>query len=356
MDRSGSIQPSAREEQMQQLASKTHHALKKTQPGLRRGPPLAPQWPSFAGTSQFVGTSPTGQVTVFVDPALGPRGLQNARDLVEDADRVVNANNQLFGTQGGPVNVIVFALDGRTDATGGADHMGCDFTTGAAIEVCAAFGNSARVSALFEAELSECSMGGNLCGVNTGEALSRWCAAAISNDALADFATAPTWAAQGFPNFVDMTDPTDTNPVSTGNGMAFISWLISLGHSLDTIAPALVSLGAGGTLAQLFESLTGESAANAFSKFMDALNNLPNGVTSDDPFGQPAQLAQLDPVTVALAGKLFSSILSDLAASKSADHIVSNVHAIMKLGPTATRRIADKGCCNGQSRRLRPPG
>ncbi len=317
---------------MQQLARKTHHALKKTQPGPRRGPPLSPQWPSFAGTSQFVGTSPTGQVIVFVDPALGPRGLQNAQDLVEDADRVVNANDQLFGTQGGPVNVM------------------------AAIEVCAAFGNSARVSALFEAELSECSMGGNLCGVSAGEALSRWCAAVISNDALADFATAPTWAAQGFPNFVDRTDPTDTNPVSTGNGMAFISWLISLGHSIDTIAPALVSLGTGGTLAQLFASLTGESPTNAFSKFMAAVNNLPNGVTSDDPFGPPAQLAHLDPLTVALAGKLLSSILADLAASKSADHMVSNVHAIMSLEPTAKWRIADKGCCNGQSHRLRPPG
>jgi len=138
--------------------------------------------------------------------------------------------------------------------------------------------------------------------------------------------------------------------------MAFISWLISLGHSIDTIAPALVSLGTGGTLAQLFASLTGESPTNAFSKFMAAVNNLPNGVTSDDPFGPPAQLAHLDPLTVALAGKLLSSILADLAASKSADHMVSNVHAIMSLEPTAKWRIADKGCCNGQSHRLRPPG
>jgi hypothetical protein len=69
--------------------------------------------------------------------------------------------------------------------------MGCDYVTGAAIEVCASFGNSARVSALFEAELSECSMGGNLCGVSTGEALSRWCATVIGNSALSDFATAP---------------------------------------------------------------------------------------------------------------------------------------------------------------------
>ena len=32
-----------------------------------------------------------------------------------------------------------------------------------------------------------CSMGGNLCGVSTGEALSRWCAVVVGNNALADF-------------------------------------------------------------------------------------------------------------------------------------------------------------------------
>ena len=42
----------------------------------------------------------------------------------------------------------LFALGGATDGTGGADHNGCDYTTGAAIEVCASFGHSARVSAL----------------------------------------------------------------------------------------------------------------------------------------------------------------------------------------------------------------
>jgi hypothetical protein len=130
----------------------------------------APAWPSYTGTSQFVGVSPSGRVTVFVDPSLGPQAAQNASDLLNDADRVVQANDAMFGTTGGPVSVIVFALDGQTDGTGGADHMGCDYQTGAAIEVCASFGQSARVSALFEAELSECSMNGNLCGESTGEA------------------------------------------------------------------------------------------------------------------------------------------------------------------------------------------
>src|SRR6516162_3769861 len=115
----------------------------------KRDSPVAPHWPSYTGTSQFVGTSASGRVTVFVDPTLGAPALQNAQDLVNDADRVTNANDQIFGTIGGPVSVIVFALGGATDGTGGADHMGCDYETGSAIEVCASFGNSARVSALF---------------------------------------------------------------------------------------------------------------------------------------------------------------------------------------------------------------
>src|SRR5580704_9336413 len=241
--------------------------------------PAPPAWPSYTGQSQVVGTSPSGRVTVYVDPSLGEPALQNAKDLISDADRVVGANDSLFGTPGGPVSVIVFALGGATDGTGGADHLGCDYTTGDAIEVCASFGSSARVSALFEAELSECSMGGNLCGLSTGEALSRWCAAVISNNALSDFATAPQWVQDGEPDFVDQTDPTGQNADSIGCGMAFLSWLMSLGHSLDQIAPAMVALGDSGTLAQLYAKLTGDLSGNAWSKFQSALQGLPNAVT-----------------------------------------------------------------------------
>src|SRR5229473_2577227 len=276
-----------------------------------------PAWPSYTGTSQLVGTTPSGRATIYVDPSLGAPGLQNAQDLLNDADRVAGANDALFGTTGGPVSVIVFALGGQTDGTGGADHLGCDYQTGAAIEVCAAFGASPRVSALFEAELSECSMGGNLCGVSTGEALSRWCAAVVGGNALSDFATAPQWAQDGMPNYVDQTDPTDQNADSTGCGMAFLSWLMSQGYGLERITPAMVSLGDAGTLAQLYANLTGDAATNAWQTFLAAVQALPGGITSDDPFGgasQPAQLVHLAPWTVALAGKVFSLILADVAA------------------------------------------
>src|SRR6266481_1727682 len=186
-----------------------------------RDNPAPPQWPSYRSTADFVGASPSGRVNVYVDPSLRAPALQNAEDLVNDADRVVAANDAIFGTTGGPVSVIVFALSGATDGTGGADHMGCDYTTGAEIEACVSFGSSPRVSGLFEAELSECSMGGDLCGVSTGEALSRWCAATTSSNALDDFATAPQWADQGMPDFVNHTEPTDQKANSTGCGMAF---------------------------------------------------------------------------------------------------------------------------------------
>ena len=266
-----------------------HHPLRLPQP-LRREPaapaaPVAPAWPSYRGQSQFVGTSSDNRTNVFVDPSLGAQGLKNAQDLVSDASRVASANDGIFGTTGGSVDVIIYAIGGATDGTGGADHLACNFTDGSAVEVCASFGNSMRVSALFEAELSECSMGGNLCGMSTGEALSRWCALLVSSNALADFATAPTWASGGMPNYVDTTDQTDQGADSTGCGMAFISWLLSQHYTPAQIARAMVSLGDTGTLAQMYESITSQPSTGAWSAFLSAVRALPGGVTSDDPFG-----------------------------------------------------------------------
>jgi hypothetical protein len=242
-----------------------------------------PAWPSFRGEAQLVGQSTMG-VTVYVDPTIGEQGSQNAQSLLAAADGVVRQNNLIFGIEGGAVDAIVFALNGRTDGTGGADHDGCDFATGNAIEVDAAFGAPERVTALFEAELSECAMNGRLCGLSTGEALSRWCAAVVGQNALADFATAPQWAQDGRHNWVDQTAPTDTDPDSIGCGMAFLSWLISEGHKLSEIAPAMVRLGDSGTLAELHGELTGAAPSGAWPAFTAAVNGLAGGVRSDDPF------------------------------------------------------------------------
>ena len=337
-----------------------NHSIKtartaKTPVNINRDALTPPAWPSYQGTSQLVGTSPSGRVTVYVDPSLGNSGLQNAQDLLNDADRVVAANDGIFGTTGGPVSAIVFALGGATDGTGGADHMGCDYATGNAIEVDASFGNSARVSALFEAELSECSMNGNLCGESTGEALSRWCAALIGDNALADFATAPVWFQDGMPDFVNQTEDTDQGSDSTGCGMAFISWLLSLGHSLSQIAPAMVNLDDGGTFAQLYASLTSDDSANAWSNFQNAINTLPNGVTNDDPFNglsQPSQTTPVSQQTAELVGRVVASLVGDLAAGRQADQIAANLRAAL----LPAMRLSLPAICKPGSKRLLPPG
>jgi hypothetical protein len=327
----------------------------KTEVNISRDSLTPPAWPSYQGTSQLVGTSPSGRVTVYVDPSLGGPGLQNAQDLLNDADRIVNANDAIFGTTGGPVSVIVFALGNATDGTGGADHLGCDYVNGAAIEVDASFGNSMRVSGLFEAELSECSMNGNLCGESTGEALSRWCAAVISKNALADFATAPQWFQDGMPDYVNQTDNTDQNADSTGCGMAFISWLISQGHSLSQVAPAMVNLGDGGTFAQLYANLTSDDPANAWPNFQNAINTLPNGVTNDDPFnamGQAVQMTHLSPRSAELAGRVLAALVSDLAAGRQPEQLAANVRAAL----LPAFRPTSHAICKPGSKRLQPPG
>jgi hypothetical protein len=321
---------------------------------IKRDAQGTPAWPSFQGNAQLVGTSPSGRVTVYVDSALGAQAQQNAQDLLNDADRVATANDGIFGTTGGDVSAIVFALNGATDGTGGADHNGCDYTTGNAIEVDASFGSSARVSALFEAELSECSMNGNLCGESTGEALSRWCAAVISNNALADFATAPQWFQDGMPDYVNQTDNTDQNADSTGCGVAFISWLISQGHSLSQVAPAMVNLGDGGTFAQLYANLTSDDPANAWPNFQNAINNLPNGVTNDDPFnglGQAVQMTHLSPRSAELAGRVLAALVSDLAAGRQPEQLAANVRAAL----LPASRPTSHAICKPGSKRLQPP-
>ncbi len=259
-------------------------------PGPAPTPTPAPQpviaWPSFTGTARLVGTSPSGVVSVYVDASLPSQAVLNATDLLADADRIVALNNVIFGiTQSTPVNVILFALGAQIDGTGGADHMACTFADGGNIEVDVSYGNSARCSALFEAELSECAMRGQLCGLSTGEALSRWCAMQASGNALADFASAPEWQQNGSVNWVDQVDPSDGNIDSTGCGMAFISFLIFLGSDLPAIAQAMVGLGDAGTLAELYSAVGMGASADAWPRFLTAVQR-DGPITSDDPFGQ----------------------------------------------------------------------
>ena len=58
---------------------------------------------------------------------------------------------------------------------------------------------------------------------------------------------------------------------STGCRMAFLSWLMSKGHAPDKIAQAMVPLGDSGTLAQLYQTITGDAASDAWPAFLAAV-------------------------------------------------------------------------------------
>jgi hypothetical protein len=64
-----------------------------------------------------------------------------------------------------------------------------------------------------------------------------------------------------------------------------------------------------------------------------------------------AQLAQLDPATIELTARIFSTILSDVVAGRPAQHSVANVRAMMLMGTTARTGAAAQ--CTVGSHRLR---
>jgi hypothetical protein len=243
------------------------------------------QWPSFTGTATLVGTSSDGRTTVYVDASLGAPAMANAKALLADATRINALDVGFFGTSG-KANVILFALGGQTDGTGGADHASCSYSTGGNIEVCVAYGQDARCSALYEAELSECDMGSNLCGLSTGEALSRLCAEygifPSGPNPLSDFTSTQNWVQAGYPNWIDKIQPSDGDYPSIGCGMCFLSWLRSQKYTVAQIAQTMVALGDAGTLAQLWQKLTGQSGS-PWTTFLAAAEALP-AITTDDPF------------------------------------------------------------------------
>jgi hypothetical protein len=88
----------------------------------------------------------------------------------------------------------------------------------------------------------------------------------------------------------------------------------------------MVTLGDDGTLAQLYGTLTSDDPRNAWTRFRNAIDGLPKGVTGDDPFAAMADAGQK----------------AELASVRAT------------LAPLATPTVAR--ACRPRSRRLLPPG
>jgi hypothetical protein len=134
---------------------------------------------------------------------------------------------------------------------------------------------------LYVAELSAAFMGaqglGRGCGSSNGEGLSRFLAEReTAAGTLSAFATGPSWAGAGFPDWIGTTEKTDRNSVSTGCAVVYLYWMRSLGFTTAQLVQA-----GGATLSANYQKLTGK--ATGYQDLLAAIKNLT--ITSDNPFG-----------------------------------------------------------------------
>lgn len=84
---------------------------------------------SLVGTSTWTG-SDGKPVTIYYDPATGQNGLQAAQFVASFIDQLMAYNDATFGVRGQGGNIIIAAVGGATDGSGGAYHYGCSFSQG----------------------------------------------------------------------------------------------------------------------------------------------------------------------------------------------------------------------------------
>lgn len=260
-------------------------------PGVDRRPAEAKAVGALDFPTTNVGAA--GNIVVDYATSLGGDGGTLATALLGEVTGPYNVMETFFGVSGGAVTVVVAPLSGEHDGSGGAYHYGCDFTSGGTLYLDATFALANATDtelALYVAELSECFMGAQAkgwgCGFSNGEGLSRFCAEVTTPPGSFPSwgITGPSWVSAGYPDWVTQTEQTDRSYASTGCAVLYIYWLISLGHS----AQSLVQAG-GATLADNYRTLTGKTTAYAdLSAAVQAVT-----VTSDNPFG-PTPSAGVD--------------------------------------------------------------
>lgn len=226
----------------------------------------------------------TAHFTVSYLTSLGQQGATLAAAILKTCERDYATLQQSFG--GITPQSLPFVVQITSDNTG-ASHstcMGTDISIGGNSD-----GNADFISSLLVAEEDEVFMAnfghGWDCGASNGEGLSR----VLANDIYrgvepADFVSSSVWLnLNPRPNFVDQTDPTDTNYKSIGCSVLFLNWLrFQLNHSwADIIAAGADTL--GGT----YRNLTGKNTG--WADFQAAINaHFPAGrqynLTTDNPF------------------------------------------------------------------------
>jgi hypothetical protein len=215
---------------------------------------------------------------------LKKKGLALAQAILQNCERDYTNLQQFFG--GITPHRLPFVVQVTSDNTG-ASHsscMGTDIMIG---------GNSGGdvdfIRSLLVAEADEVFMAnfghGWDCGASNGEGLSR----VLANDLYKgveppDFISSNVWLnLNPRPNYIDNTDPSDTNYKSIGCSVLFLNWLrFQLNHNWTDVIRS-----GGATLADTYKTLTGKGTA--WTDFEAIINaHFPSGkkykLNTDNPF------------------------------------------------------------------------
>jgi len=231
----------------------------------------------------------TPHFIVSFDPSLGQTGSKIADSLLQTCEQDYATLQGFFG--GITPTALPFHLKVTTGSTG-ASHATCRATT---LMIGAKSGPMPFMRQLViaeEDEVFEANFGhGWDCGFSNGEGLSR----VLANDMVPgaepqDFMSAPVWLELPSDitgvlreDWVNKTDPTDTNYFSIGCSVLFLNWMrFQLNHSWADIIAAGAS-----TLADTYTNLTGKN--DGFATFKALLNQkfppgTPSNLTTDNPF------------------------------------------------------------------------
>jgi len=215
---------------------------------------------------------------------LGQQGAELAQAILQNCERDYSTLQTIFG--GLTPHRLPFVVQITDDSTG-ASHsscMGTDINVGGKSD-----GNVDFIRSLLVAEVDEVFMAnfghGWDCGASTGEGLSR----VLANDIYkgvepADFIASNVWLnLDPRPNYVNYTEPTDTDYNSLGCSVLFLNWLrFELNYSWIQIVAA-----GGGTLEETYKALTGKSTG--WKDFETVVNkHYPAGpqydLNTDNPF------------------------------------------------------------------------
>ena len=223
----------------------------------------------------------TAHFAVYVDPALGADGKQDAGVVLAKCEAdYAKVSGYFGGLAAGPFAVILFSNpNGAYHMTCAATDLFCDATIGPANGDASEFLNVAEFVEVFEAVQGK----GWNCGKGNGEGLSRVLATDAYPAQLDGFATASTWLDSRRVNYVDRNFNSDTSSLANGCSVLFLNWLrFQLKFSWAQIVAAATP-----TLGHTYARLTGKK--DGFKQFSALLaahfpKGRPSGLASDNPF------------------------------------------------------------------------